>query len=252
MWLVRLKALFQRERLERDLDLDIQEHLQMATEENIRRGMSPRQAADTARRSFGGVDQMKEVFRDQRGIPAWEALSREARFAFRSLRGAPGFTSLAIVTLALAIGANAAIFSAVNALLLKPGGISEPGRVVVARSRYDRLNLKDLSISLSNFTDASGSPEIFASVAIAKTGSFTYTGGPYPQHVAAMRVSSRWFEVFGAKPAQGRVFTAEEDQPNNNQVVLLSDAAWRKRPLNRGRVHRAGSTAFQGYRHHGT
>jgi predicted permease len=228
MWLVRLTALFQRERLERDLDLDIEEHLRMATEENIRRGMSPRQAADAARRSFGGVDQMKEVFRDQRGIPAWEVLSREARFAFRSLRDAPGFTSLAIVTLALAIGANAAIFSAVNALLFKPGGISEPGRVVVARSRYDRLNLRNLVISLSTFQDIRDSAEVFSAAAIAKTANVTYTGGEYPQRLDALRASWRWFEVFGARPAQGRVFTAEEDEPGNNRVVVLSDSAWRR------------------------
>ncbi len=228
MWRARLAALFQKARLEQDLELDIQEHLQMATEENLRRGMSPREASEAARRSFGGLEQMKEEYRDQRGIPVWETLTRETRFAFRSLRRAPGFTFLAILTLALAIGANSAIFSAVNALLFNPAGISEPGRVVVIRSRYDKLSLRNLVISLNDFQDVTRSVETFSSAAIAKTANLTYTGGTYPQRLAVLRVSWRWFEVFGAQPAQGRLFTAQEDQPNTGRVVILSDAAWRR------------------------
>ena len=133
-----------------------------------------------------------------------------------------------ILTLALGIGANSAIFSAVNALLFNPPGISGPSRVVVVRAEYGKLNLRNLVISLSDFQDVSDGAEVFSAAAIAKTGSFTYTGGAYPQRLAALRVSWRWFEVFGAQPAQGRVFTAEEDQPNNNQVVVLSHGAWQR------------------------
>jgi predicted permease len=226
MWIVRLAALFRKNRLEQGLDQDIQEHLEMATEENIRLGMNPRQAAEAAKRSFGGLQQMKEEFRDQRGIPVWETLSRETRFACRSLGRAPGFTFLAILTLALAIGANSAIFSAVNALLFNPAGISEPGRVVVIRARYEKMNITNVAISLSDFNDVGNSREIFSAVAIAKTANLTYMDGAYPQRLAGLRVSWRWFEVLGAQPAHGRVFTAEEDQPDNNQVVVLSDAAW--------------------------
>ncbi len=226
-WLMRLCALFQKERLEADLNQDIREHLQMATEENIRAGMNPREAAEAARRSFGGVEQMKEEFRDQRGFPAIETLGRETRFALRSLGRSPAFTALAILTLALAIGANSAIFSAVSALLFSPPGILEPSRVVVFRARYDKLNLRDLVVSFDNFKAVSASTEIFSSAAIAKTGSFAYTGGSYPRQLAALRVSSKWFDVFGVQPARGRLFTPEEDQPNNNRVALLTDAAWR-------------------------
>ena len=88
IWLARMAAMFQKNRLERELDQDIQEHLRMATEENLRCGMSPREAADAARRSFGGPEPMKEEFRDQRGIPVLETLGRETRIAFRSLRRA--------------------------------------------------------------------------------------------------------------------------------------------------------------------
>ena len=228
MWLARTAAMFQKNRLERELADDIREHLRMLAEENLRRGMSPLEAEEAARRSFGGAEQMKEEFRDQRGIPLLEAFGRETRIAFRSLRRAPGFAALVILTLAIAIGANSAIFSAVNGLLFHPAGISEPTRVVVVRSRYDRLNLKNVVISHSDFNQVAGSPQIFSAAAIAKTGSFTYTGGAYPQRLTALRVSWRWFEVFGAPAGQGRVFTADDDRPDSIPVAVLSDAAWRR------------------------
>jgi putative ABC transport system permease protein len=225
---MRLSATFQKNQSEQELDQDIREHLQMATEENLRLGMNPRDAEDAARRSFGGREQMKEEFRDQRGIPFLETLGREMRFALRSLRRAPGYAVLAILTLALGIGVNSAIFSAVNALLFNPGGISQPSRVVVIRSKYEKLNLRSIVISLDDFEKVRDSLDVFSSIAIAKTGSYNFTGGAYPQRLSALRVSWRWFEVFGAQPAQGRVFTAQEDQPNSNHVVMLGDAAWKR------------------------
>jgi macrolide transport system ATP-binding/permease protein len=229
IWRMRLSATFlKKHESERELDEDIREHLAFATEENIRGGMNPQDAADAARRSFGGRDQMKEEYRDRRGIPMLETLGREMRFAFRSLLRAPAFAILAILTLALGIGANSAIFSAVNALLFHPAGISQPGRVVVVRSKYDRLNLKNLVISYNDFEDVSNSRDTFAAAAIAKTGSFNYNGGEYPQRLQALRVSSKWFEVFGISPARGRLFTEREDEPGANRVAILGDAAWKR------------------------
>ncbi len=229
IWRMRLSATFlKKHEAERQLDDDIREHLAMATEENIRGGMNPRDAADAARRSFGGRDQMKEEYRDRRGIPMVETLGRELRFACRSLLRAPGFAVLAILTLALGIGANSAIFSAVNALLLHPAGISEPKRVVVPRVKYDRLNYTNLVISYNDYEDIARSTEVFSSAAIAKTGSYNYTGGEYPQRLQALRVSEKWFEVFGAEPARGRLFTDGENQPGANRVAILGDAAWHR------------------------
>jgi predicted permease len=228
IWVLRLSTLFQKNRLEQELDQDIQEHLQMATEENLRRGMNPREAAEAARRSFGGPEQTKEEFRDQRGIPFLETLGRELRIAFRSLRRAPGFTVLAVLTLALGIGANSAIFSAVNALLFNPAGVTDPSRVVVVRAKYDKLDLKDLVISLDNFREVRESTDMFSSAAIARTGEFSYIDGAYPQRLSSLAVSCRWFEVFGAQPARGRVFEETEYQPGNTQVVILSHAAWQR------------------------
>jgi predicted permease len=229
IWRMRFSATFlKKHESELSLDEDVREHLAMATEENIRHGMNPREAAEAAQRSFGGSDQMKEEYRDQRGIPLLETLGRELRFAYRSLRRAPGFAVLAILTLAVGIGANSAIFSAVNALLFHPAGISDPGRVVVVRSRYEKLNLRNIVISYNDFEDVSKSTETFAAAAIAKTGSYNYVGGEYPQRLQALRISAKWFEVFGAQPARGRLFSAQEEEPGANHVVILGDAAWRR------------------------
>lgn len=228
VWLVRFSVLFRKKQLEQDLDQDIQEHLEMAVEENLSRGMSPREAREAARRSFGAIEPMKEELRDRRGIPFFEAVARETRFAFRSLWRTPGFTVLTTLTLAIAIGANAAIFSAVNTLLFNPAGVSEPRRVVVVRSHYDKLNLKGLVISLDNFNAVNESREIFSATAVAKTGSLTYTGGASPQRLAALRVSSQWFDVLGTRPERGRIFTAAEAQPGNDQVAILTHASWQR------------------------
>jgi len=228
MWMAKITALFKNQMLEDELEKDIQEHLEMATEEYIRRGMSPRQAAEAARRSFGGVDKIKEEYRDQRGIPLWDSLSRETRFAVRSLRRTAAFTLLAVLTLALAIGANVTIFGAINRLLLHPSGVSEPDRVVVIRSGYDKLNIRNLVVSFSDFNQVSDSSDVFSAAAIAKTASFTYIGDQYPQRLAALRVSWRWFDVFGARPALGRLFTAQEDRPGKDHEVIISYAAWQR------------------------
>jgi predicted permease len=214
--------------MEAELDEDIQTHLRLATEENLRRGMSPADAQAAARRSFGSLEQIKEEYRDQRGIPVLETLAREVRFAGRSLLRAPGFTAVVMLTLAFGIGINVSIFNAVNALLLRPPGVARPDRVVAIRAKYDKLGIRNSVISLSDFKDVREGREIFSAVAVSQAGDFTYDNGTYPRRLAGLRVSWQWFEVLGTRPALGRLFTAEEDQPNNNQSVILSYLAWQR------------------------
>jgi hypothetical protein len=228
VWLTRLAALFRRKQMEAELDEDIQAHLRLATEENVRRGMNAADAQAAARRSFGALETIKEEYRDQRGIPALESLAREVRFAGRSLLRGPGFTVVVMLTLAFGIGINVSIFSAVNALLLRPPGVARPDRVVAIRAKYDKLSIRNTMISLSDFKDVRESKEIFSAVAVSQAGDFTYDNGTYPQRLAGLRVSWQWFEVLGTRPELGRLFTAEEDQPNNNQSVILSYLAWQR------------------------
>ena len=116
----RLVAIFRRRRLEDDLDEELRSHLEMAVELNLRKGMTPENARAEARRSFGGIEQTKESYRDQRGIPIIETTLQDLRFGVRMLRRSPGFSALAILCLTLGIGANAAVFSWIEGILFRP------------------------------------------------------------------------------------------------------------------------------------
>ena len=133
-----------------------------------------------------------------------------------------------MATLALGIGANTAIFSLVNQLLLNPPGISDPGRVVAVRVRYDKLNMTSIGMSAPDFANVRDSRELFEHAAIVGDGQYNYTGGTVPEQLKGSPVSVEWFDVFHAKPQLGRVFLPEEDRPNANPVVVLADAAWKR------------------------
>jgi putative ABC transport system permease protein len=155
-------------------------------------------------------------------------MASDLRFAFRGLKKSPGFALTAVATLALGIGANTAIFSLVNQLLLNPPGISDPGRVVAVRVRYDKLNMTSIGMSAPDFANVRDSRELFEHTAIVGDGQYNYTGGTVPEQLKGSPVTVEWFDVFNAKPQLGRVFLPEEDRPNANPVVVLADAAWKR------------------------
>lgn len=152
----------------------------------------------------------------------------ELRIAARTLAKSPGFTATAVVALAVGIGANTAVFSVVNALLLNPPGISDPARVVSVLARYDKLNLKSIPISVPDFADVRDSRQVFEHTAIERDGDFNYTGGDAPQRLEGAKISIEWFDVFRATPLIGRVFHAEEDEPQANHVVVLAYGTWKR------------------------
>src|SRR5436853_1923005 len=145
-------------------------------------------------------------------------LLEDFRYALRMLLKSPGFTVVAVLTLALGIGANTAIFSVVNGLLLHPAGIPHPERIIAVRARYEKLNLKNIVISAPDFTFVRDNSKTFAASAIESAMDFNYTTGSWPLRLRGAQVSGQWFDVFEAKPLLGRVFTPEEDQPNANNV----------------------------------
>ena len=153
---------------------------------------------------------------------------QDVRFGLRALAKSPGFTAVAILTLALGIGTNTAIFSVVNGLFLHPPGVMQPDRVVVQRVRYGKLGLKSIVISAPDFAQVRDSKNIFQSAALETTSDFNYSTGEFPERLRGAQVSWQWFAVFGARPILGRVFAPEEDQPNANREVVLAYPAWQR------------------------
>ena len=154
-------------------------------------------------------------------------LLQDFRYAIRMLLKSPGFTAVAVLTLALGIGANTAIFSVVNGLLLHPYGIKHPERLMAIRARYEKLNLKSIVISAPDYTFVRDNKQTFAAAAIQTENDFNYATGAWPLRLRGATVSSQWFDVFEAKPLLGRVFTPEEDQPNANREVVLAYNTWK-------------------------
>jgi len=155
------------------------------------------------------------------------ALWKDSRYAVRSLRKTPAYTLVALAILALGIGANTAIFSVVNQVLLNPAGVSKPQRIVALRVKYDKLALRNIGVSIPDFADVLHSTQ-FAAAALLDQSDFNYTGSAIPERLRGASVTWRWFDVFGARARLGRVFRAEEDRPNANQEVVLSFAAWKR------------------------
>lgn len=153
---------------------------------------------------------------------------KDLRFAFRTLAKSPGFSIIAIAALGLGIGANTAIFSVVNQVLLNPAGVTNPGRIVALRVKYDKLALRSIPVSIPDFADVHNSKQLFEASAIQGDGDYNYTGSGVPERLRGATVSLEWFDVFGAKPGLGRTFQPEEDKPKANQVVVLSYAAWKR------------------------
>jgi macrolide transport system ATP-binding/permease protein len=223
---LRLRTLFQRDRVERELEEEFQFHLDRRIDLEIARGISPAEARLAALRAMDGIEQQKEECRDMRRVNYIDDLLRDLRYAGRNLRRSPGFTTLAILIMALGISGTTAVFSLVNQILLHPPGVFEPQRIVVVRTRYDKLNLNFDGASPPALADARANKQIFQSAAAVRPISFNYADGAAPARLRGAAVSAGWFDVFGARPALGRVFAADEDQPNANRVVVMAYDAW--------------------------
>jgi predicted permease len=152
---------------------------------------------------------------------------QDLKYTFRLLAKSPGFAAIAILTLALGIGANTAIFSVVNGLLLHPAGVDRPERVVAVRAHYKALHLDSIGLSAPDFDAVRRDTKTFSSVAVQLGMDYSYMSDGVPERLIGSTVSQQWFEVFGAKPYLGRVFSPEEDQPGANTVAVLSYRVWK-------------------------
>ena len=226
----RLLATFRKRRLEEELDDELRFHLQMETEENIRRGMRPEEARYAARRSFGGIQQTREIWRDRRYLPWLESWLRDLRFAVRSLARAPLFTLFAVASLALGIGANTALFTALHALVLRPLPYPQPERLMKLWETSAWQGQPGWSaVSVPNLRDWREQNAAFSGIAAYVRDGVNLAGRGETERASAARVESGLFPLLGVSPALGRTILPEENIEGGNRVAVLSDGLWRRR-----------------------
>ncbi|MBZ5501892.1 MAG: ABC transporter permease [Acidobacteriia bacterium] len=226
-WFVRLGGLFGKEQQDRKLAEELESHVQMHIDDNLRAGMGPEEARRDALIKLGGIEQTKETYRDRRGLPWLESLLQDVRFGLRMLRKNPGFTAVAILTLALGIGANAAIYSVIDGALLNPIPFPHPDRIVDIHARWPQF--QKAMLSYPNFLDIQRENATFESIAVWRTESFTRTGLGDPERLQGKMVSANFFSLLGIRPLLGRTFRAEEDQLGAAPVVLIGEGLWKRR-----------------------
>ncbi len=219
----RLLALFRKRRLDAELDGEIRAHIEMAKLQAIAAGRSPEEAAREARRDFGGIEQMKEVHRDQRSARWVENLLRDLRYGMASLARDPGFAAVTIGLLALGIGANTAMFSIVDAVLLRPLPFPEPDRMVRLWETPPEGNNPTTTLTFLDWKRQNG---IFEALSAEEPFRAAVATGGDPVRLSGKLVSADYFNVFGVKARLGRVFAPGEDQPGAIPVVVLSYAMW--------------------------
>lgn len=232
--LSRCAALIGGKKRDADLDEELGAHIDLAIAENLRSGMNAEDARTEALRVFGGVTQTREAYRVQRGLPLLAETARDLQFGFRQLRKSPGFAVTAILTLALGIGANVAIFSIVNGVLLNPLPFPQADRLVALHE--SKPNFENGSISYPNFLDWRRENHSFSGMALARRYGFTMTGRGDGVQVQANFVSSNFFGVLGVQPLAGREFTEAEEQIGAAPVAMISEGLWRKKFNSDGKV----------------
>jgi len=231
-WLLRLFGLFTRKQREQEFADELASHLAFHIEDNLRAGMSPEEARRRALLKLGGVTQTQELYREQRGLPMLETLFQDLRFGLRMLRKNPFFSLTAILTLALGIGANTAIFSVVNALLLRPLPYRAPEQLVkVFQTQPDPASVMQSSNwAYPRFEMLRDQSQSFAAVAGFAQQPYNLTGTDAPERLQVELVSASYFPLLGVDAAVGRTFVAEEDRtPGANLAALLSYGLWQRR-----------------------
>jgi putative ABC transport system permease protein len=223
--LLRLRALLRRDVVEREIDDEIAFHLERQSEVYCRQGLDEREANRRARLELGGVDQTREQYRDSLGVRVVDELIRDIRYSAGALRRAPGFTAVIVFTLAFGIGANAAIFSVVDATLLAPLPYSKPDRLVVVRGPGPGWFVGFGGAEGLHLNPVLAENSAFREVAVAASGGVNL-GGDHAEWLRAGRVNASFFSVLGIKPALGRMPESSEIRAGE-RVVVLSDRLWR-------------------------
>jgi predicted permease len=225
--LIRLRALFRRNAVEDELDEELRFHFDQQLNKLVQSGVPIKEARRRARLAFGGPDQIKEECRDARGVKFLESLVQDVRYTLRTLRKSPGFTAVAILTLALGIGANSAMFSAVEGVVFAPLPYHQSDRLVMvweSNPRFPRLY-----VSYPNFLDWQRTARSFQQMGAFREEGVDLTNPGAPEHLNANQISSGFFSTMGAELTLGREFTPEEDRQGAAPAVMISSRLWRNR-----------------------
>jgi putative ABC transport system permease protein len=226
-FVLRLIGLFNGGGRDREIGEELASHLQLHIDDNVRAGMSLDEARRVAMINLGGVAQTTERYRDRRGLPMLDAFRQDVLYAFRILRKNPAFTATAVLTLALGIGANSAIFSVVNAVLLRPLPFRDSGQLVLVFSTAKNGNRYDVS-TYPDYVDWRNQNRSFSDMAAYANRSMTVGIGDESVVAQGKRVTTNIFEVLGVQPVLGRAFRPEENRPGSSNVVILGDRFWQR------------------------
>jgi predicted permease len=218
-----------RKRMIEELDQDIRDHIAIEMQDNIERGMTPEEARHAALRKFGNIAKVKDETHEVWSVTWLERLLQDVRFGVRTLWKNPGYAIAAILTLALGIGANTAMFSVVRGVLLAPLPFHQPERLVIIGESRPNLNLKELDVSYPDFQDWQRDAHSFEQMATLTWSSYDLTGSGTPQHIDGMQVSAGFFATLDVPMALGRDFSRSEDQPQGAQNVIISNRLWKDR-----------------------
>ena len=227
-WFQRLRSSLPSGNLDRELDAEIASHIELATEENIRRGMSEQEARRQALVRLGGMEQARQQQRDARGFYSIDVLMQDFRYAFRTVRRDPVFTAIAVLILAIGIGTNIAVFSVVNTILLRPLPLQNPQELVWIANADAKSGLSSMTYSVDAYQEYQSQTRSFQDItsyfAFSTGDNFKLMGHGQPLPFTAISVAGNFFQVLGVEPPLKRLFTADECLKNEQPTVLLSHA----------------------------
>lgn len=231
---LRWRSMFRRSQVERELDEELRFHLDARIQHEIAAGRTPAEARYAALLAMDGIECHKEECRDMRHLNFYDNLIRDVRYALRTLARNPGFTLAALLALALGIGANTAVFSVVNGVLLRPLPYRNPDRLVMVFNSFNREGAGRSGAAVADFLDWRARSRSFQTLDAFEfnrftNGRFTLTGDAEPEQVIGLSVTATFFETLGIRPILGRTFAADEDQPMRAPAVVLSERLWRRR-----------------------
>jgi predicted permease len=233
---LRLRSLFRRNRVEHELDEELRYHFDRQVEENLAVGMSPDDARYSALRDMQGLERRKEECREMRRVNLLENLAQDLRYGLRQLRANPGFSTVAVLTLALGIGANTAIFTVINAVLLRKQPYPNPSQLVALFQSLPAAGEVRLGASPPEYLDYRDRNRAFASIAGYSSADFDLTGEGEPERIKATRATHNLFTTLGIPPMLGRTFSEAEDHFGAPRVAVISHAWWQRRYSGNPRV----------------